>query len=232
MDRPVAVVTGASRGLGRAIALRLGRDGFFVVINYHSNESAAREVAESIAAAGGDGAPTQFDVSDRPQVSAAFKAITAERGRISVLVNNAGFVRDRPLVRMTDEDWDDVLDTNLTGAYNCSKALLKTWAGRTPEGRIVNISSTLGTIGRAYMTNYCASKAGLVGFTKALARELAAKDVTVNAVAPGLIRTDATDHLSEEALHSTSARSRSAGRGSRTTWPAWCRSSSRAPRPT
>jgi 3-oxoacyl-[acyl-carrier protein] reductase len=200
VDRPVALVTGASRGLGRAIALRLGRDGYFVLVNYHSNEAAAREVVEAIEGSGGAAAQARFDVADREQVSGAFKAVTAERGRIGVLVNNAGFIRDRPLVRMADEDWDDVLDTNLTGAFNCSKALLKTWAGRASGGRIVNISSAVGTTGRAYMTNYCASKAGLVGFTKALARELARKDVTVNAVAPGLIKTDATAHLSEEAV--------------------------------
>jgi len=198
VGRPIALVTGASRGLGRAIALHLARDGFFVVVNYRSNRVAAEDVVGAIRAAGGDGLLAGFDVADRPQVSAAVKAMTAEHGRISVLVNNAGFIRDQPLVRMSDEDWDEVIDTNLTGAYNCTKAVLKTWAGRSGAGgRIVNISSAVGEVGRAYMTNYCAAKAGLVGFTKALAREVAAKDVTVNVVAPGLIATDAVAHLSE-----------------------------------
>ena len=200
MDKRIALVTGGSRGLGRAIALRLARDGFFVVVNYRSNAAAAEEVRARIEAEGGACALVPFDVAQRGEVDAAIKAIAAERGRIAVLVNNAGFIRDQPLVRMSDQDWDEVMATNLTGAYNCTKALLKTWAGRVPGGRVINISSAVGLSGRAYMANYCAAKAGLIGFTKAVAREVAAKNITVNAVAPGLIRTDATAHLPESAL--------------------------------
>jgi 3-oxoacyl-[acyl-carrier protein] reductase len=197
MDNPIALVTGGARGIGRAIARRLSRDGFFVIVNYRRQHEAAAEVETAIRADGGACALHAFDVADREQVEAAVKAITAEWGRVSVLVNNAGYIRDQPLVRMSDEDWDGVLATNLNGAYHCTKAVLKTWTGRAPGRRVINITSAVGLIGRAYQTNYCASKAGLIGFTKALARELAGKEITVNAVAPGLIETEATAHLDE-----------------------------------
>ncbi|MHC4806646.1 MAG: SDR family oxidoreductase, partial [Planctomycetota bacterium] len=136
-----------------------------------------------------------FDVAARNGVERAIKKLTIELGTIEVLINNAGIIRDQPLMRMRDEDWDHVIATNLAGVYNCSKAVVKRWAGKGRGGRIVNITSVFGQMGNPYQTNYVASKAGIIGFTKALARELAPKNTTVNAVAPGFIATDATAHL-------------------------------------
>ena len=195
MDRKIALVTGASRGIGRAIAIRLALDGLFVIINYNTNRDAAEEVHRTISSQGGDGTVQGLDVASRTDVETVIKKLTKELGTIEVLINNSGIIRDQPLVRMRDEDWDDVIAVNLTGAYHCSKAVIKTWAGKKRGSRIVNITSVVGEMGNAFQTNYSASKGGLISFTKALARELAPKNITVNAVAPGFVATDQTSHL-------------------------------------
>ena len=200
MDRPIALVTGASRGIGRAIAIQLAEDGFFVIINFHTNKAKADELHHVIISSGGDSMVQGFDVSARYEVEAEMKRLTKKLGTIEVLVNNAGMGRDQPIVRMRHKDWDEVIAVNLTGTYNCTRAVLKTWAGKRRGSRIVNISSVGGERGFAYSTNYSASKAGVIGFTKALAEELAPKNITVNAVSPGFIATDLTSHLPRKQL--------------------------------
>jgi 3-oxoacyl-[acyl-carrier protein] reductase len=195
MDKPIALVTGASRGIGRAVARQLARDGHFILINYHSNEVAARELELEISTAGGAGMLLPFDVANLSEVQAAVNRVTNEVGLIHVLVNNAGILRNQALMRMSRADWDAVIDTNLSGAFNCTSTVLRAWAGRKRNGRIINISSAAGQKGTAFQTNYCASKAGLIGFTKALAREVASRGTTVNAIAPGLIATDFVAHF-------------------------------------
>ena len=200
MDKRIALVTGASRGIGRAIAVRLALDGFFVIINYNTNRDEAEQVHKAISSKGGEGLVQGFDVASRQDVAGVIKNLTKELGTIGVLINNSGIIRDQPLVRMRDEDWDDVIATNLTGAYHCTKAVTKTWAGKKRGSRIVNITSVVGEMGNAHQTNYSASKGGLISFTKALARELAPKNITVNAVAPGFVATDQTSHLPPDQL--------------------------------
>jgi 3-oxoacyl-[acyl-carrier protein] reductase len=202
----VALVTGASRGIGRAIAIRLAADGYFVVINFLRNEQAAREVRQCIEATGGLCLLKQFDVSKRDEAMQAIAEVIGEVGAVSVLVNNAATVKAeppasalgylQPLTLMADVDWDYVLATNLTGAYACTKVVVKGMlAKRLAGGRIINIGSVGGETGNTFMTHYSASKAGLIGFTKALARELAPKNITANVVSPGFIATDATSSI-------------------------------------
>ena len=198
MDRPIALVTGASRGIGRAIAMQLASDGFFVVINFHTNKTGADEVNHAITSRGGYSMVQGFDVSARDEVEGVVKKLAKELGTIEVLVNNAGIMLDQPLVRMRHEDWDCVIATNLTGVYHCTKAVVRTWAGTKSGSRIVNITSIGGERGFAHSTNYSASKAGVIGFTKALAQELGPKNITVNAVSPGFIATHGTSHLSAD----------------------------------
>jgi 3-oxoacyl-[acyl-carrier protein] reductase len=198
-DKRVALVTGGSRGIGRAIALGLAQDGLFVVINYTSNEVAAADVLQKLKEAGGEGALARFDVADAAAVDAAIKQIAGEHGRLDVLVNNAGIAIDGLLLRTKKEDWQRTLDVNLSGAFHCCKAasrhLLKSSAGR-----IVNISSVVGEQGNAGQVSYAAAKAGLIGMTRTLARELASRNITVNCVTPGFIETDMTaEHLQGEA---------------------------------
>jgi 3-oxoacyl-[acyl-carrier protein] reductase len=195
MDKEIALVTGASRGIGRAIAIRLASNGHFVIINYHTNKATAEEVDHIIKSRGGHCIVQGFDVAARNEVEPLIKKLTKELGTIGVLINNAGIIRDKPLMGMSNKEWDDVIGTDLTGVYNCSKAVVKTWAGKKQGGRIINITSVLGEMGNAYQTNYCAAKAGIIGFTRALAKELGPKNTTVNAVAPGAIVTDSTSHL-------------------------------------
>ena len=209
VDRPIALVTGSSRGIGRAIATRLAKDGYFVVINYRNNRQAAEEAKGLIEAQGGSCRIKGFDVAHKQQVVQAVHEITELNGPISVLVNNAAAVKVepptsrlgflQPISAMADEDWDYVIATNLTGVYYCTKAVVKLISeNRLPEGRIINIGSVGGEMGNAFMTHYSTTKAGLIGFTKALARELAPKKITVNVVAPGFIATDATAVLPVE----------------------------------
>ncbi len=193
----VALVTGASRGIGRAIAMKLALEGAFVIATATS-ESGAGDTVKAIIAAGGNGRAAKLDVADNAEVEALFQAITAEHDRLDILVNNAGITRDGLLMRMKEEDWDTVLDTNLKGAFLCMKAASKIMT-KARYGRIVNISSVVGEMGNPGQVNYCASKAGMFGMTKSAARELAKRNVTVNAVAPGFIETDMTAVLPEKA---------------------------------
>lgn len=193
----VAVVTGGSRGIGRAISLRLATMGALVYINYVSRSDAAEETKGLIESAGGNARILAFDVADPEQIQTAFKQIVDESGRIDVLINNAGITRDGLVARMKEADWDAVLTTNLKGAFFCAKAASKPMM-KQRWGRIVNISSVIGFTGNAGQVNYAAAKAGLVGITKAMARELASRNITVNSVAPGYIMTDMTDALPEE----------------------------------
>lgn len=194
----VAVVTGGSRGIGRAVACRLAADGCTVAVVYAGNSEAAAETVAAIEAAGGSARAYQCDVASVEQTAAVCKQITEELGAVSVLVNNAGIVRDKLLGRMGEEDFDRVVDVNLKGAFNMIKALYRTWLKSKGDARIVNVSSVVGLMGNAGQVNYAASKAGLIGLTKSVARELAARGVTCNAVAPGFITTEMTAGLSDE----------------------------------
>lgn len=197
-DTPVVLVTGASRGIGRAIALRFGRSGARVGINFRQNVAAAEAVAAEVAGLGGESLLLPGDVSDAPAVAATFEAILSRWGRIDVLVNNAGIVRDTLLLRMSNDDWDQVLASNLRSAFLCTRAALKPML-RQRSGRIINLASISGIRGNAGQANYSASKAALIGFTKSTAREAASRGITVNAVAPGLIETDITSGMPEKA---------------------------------
>jgi 3-oxoacyl-[acyl-carrier protein] reductase len=193
----MALVTGASRGIGRAVALQLARDGFGVVVNYHTNHEAAEAVRHAIVQDGGEAVVRQFDVADRRQVEEAIKELTRREGLIRVLINNAGIIQDSLLMAMPDKAWHQVIDIDLHGVYYCTRAFVKYLAGRRRPGmRIINISSVVADIGTIGQTNYAAAKAGLIGFTKCLARELASRGVTVNAVSPGFIPTDLTQQFS------------------------------------
>ena len=192
-ERRIALVTGASRGIGRAIAHELGRQGHLVV-GTATTESGAAKIEEDLHANGIAGAGRALDVTDQASVDTLVKAVTEEFGAPTILVNNAGITRDNLLMRMKEDEWDAVLDTNLTSVYRVTKACLR---GMTRErfGRIVNISSVVATMGNLGQANYAAAKAGLEGFTRALAREVASRSITVNAVAPGFIATDMTQAL-------------------------------------
>ena len=196
LDGRAALVTGASRGIGRAIALELGRQGARVAVNFVSSEVAADEVVAEIEAAGGEAFALQGDVSRSDDAAAIVKATTERFGSIDILVNNAGITRDMLLMRMSDEDWDAVHSTNLRGAFLVTRAAMRPML-RARGGRIVNISSVVGLMGNAGQANYAAAKAGLIGFTKAVAREVASRGITVNAVAPGFIKTDIISPLTE-----------------------------------
>jgi 3-oxoacyl-[acyl-carrier protein] reductase len=193
----VALVTGGSRGIGRAICLRLAGAGAFVAVNYARNGQAARETLRLIGEAGGEAEALCFDVADHGAATGAIAALIERRGRVDILVNNAGESRDGLLVRMKEQDWDRVIDTNLKGAFNCSRAVAYSMMKRR-SGRIINVSSVVALSGNAGQANYSASKAGLLGLTKSLARELAPRAICVNAVAPGLIDTEMTSAMTEE----------------------------------
>jgi len=192
------VVTGGSRGLGRAICLAFAEPGTHIYFNYHSAPEKADETAAAIHQAGGEAVFEQVDVASAEAVKRFFKSIVDEAGRIDVLVNNAGITRDGLIAMMKEKDWDDVMDTNLKGAYHCIKAVARTMV-RQRFGRIVNITSVVGAMGNPGQSNYAASKAGIIGLTKSVARELATRGITVNAVAPGFVETDMTAALPEKA---------------------------------
>lgn len=204
LDGKTALVTGASRGIGRAIALRLAAGGASVAINYAGNTAKAEETKAAIEAAGGKAALFQADVSDSAQVEQMVAAVTEAFGTIDILVNNAGITRDGLLMRMKEEDFDAVLDTNLKGIFHVTKAVSKLMMKKR-AGRIVNMASVVGIMGNAGQTNYAAAKAGVIGFTKSAAREFAARGITVNAVAPGFIATDMTAAMPEKAKETTLA---------------------------
>ena len=189
-----AVVTGASRGIGQAIAVELGRRGAKVVVNYAKDAGGANATVQKIQAAGGEARAMQADVADFKAAEGLIKAAVEAQGGLDILVNNAGTTRDMVIMLMPEADWDVVIQTNLKSAYNCSKAAVKTMM-RKRYGRIINITSVSGIAGNAGQTNYSASKAGLIGLTKALAREVAARNITVNAVAPGFVPTALTNDL-------------------------------------
>ena len=196
LDGEIALVTGGSRGIGRAIALRLAEEGAKVAINYAGNQTAAEEVKAIIEQHGGTAMIVQTDVSDSAAAAEMVARVHEELGGLDILVNNAGITRDTLLVRMKDEDFDAVINTNLKGIYACTKAAAK-FMTKQRSGRIVNLSSVVGEIGNIGQTNYAAAKAGVIGFSKAAAKELAARHVTVNVVAPGFIDTDMTAVLKD-----------------------------------
>ena len=193
----IAVVTGGSRGIGRAICQRLAALGATVIVNYVSNPAAAEETVKSIQNAGGKAESIQFNVATPEEIETAFKKILDAHGRVDILVNNAGITRDTLLMKMKDEQWDEVLNTNLKGVFLCTKAVSRGMM-KQRWGRIINITSVIGFAGNAGQANYAAAKAGIVGFTKSVAKELASRGITVNGVAPGYIVTDMTRNLSEE----------------------------------
>jgi 3-oxoacyl-[acyl-carrier protein] reductase len=197
LEDKVAVVTGGSRGIGRAIALELARRGARVVVNYNQSAEAAAEVVDAIEADGGQATAVQADVSDFEQAAGLVQATLDKFGRVDILVNNAGTTRDQLLMLMKEEDWDDVLCINLKSLFNCCKAAARRMV-RQRQGRIINISSVSGITGQGGQTNYAASKAGIIGFTKSLAKELGPRNVTVNVVAPGFVPTALTIDLPEE----------------------------------
>ncbi|HSO67662.1 MAG TPA: 3-oxoacyl-[acyl-carrier-protein] reductase [Desulfatirhabdiaceae bacterium] len=200
-DKQTIVVTGGSRGIGRAICLAFADSHSTVYFNYSSNHDAANATRDLIVNAGGSASGISADIASESAVTAFFQQILLETGRIDVLVNNAGITRDNLLVRMKESDWDEVMRVNLKGVFHCTKAVAKPMI-KQHSGRIINITSVVGAMGNAGQSNYAAAKAGIIGFTKSMARELASRNITVNAVAPGYIETDMTHSLTEKVKES------------------------------
>lgn len=193
----VAIVTGASRGIGKAIALELANEGAKVVVNYNRNAASAEEIVKTLLEAGKEAVALQADVADASQVEKLVQSTVERFGRVDILINNAGVTRDKLVMRMSEEDWDTVLNTNLKGAFLCSRAVAPIFL-RQRSGIIVNISSVIGKVGGPGQANYSASKAGLIGLTKSLAKELGSRNIRVNAIAPGFIETEMTEVLKPE----------------------------------
>ncbi|MFN2188044.1 MAG: 3-oxoacyl-[acyl-carrier-protein] reductase [Candidatus Promineifilaceae bacterium] len=198
LEGKVAIVTGAGTGIGRAIAEELSAQGAAVVVNYFSSKDGAAEVVSGIEEKGGRAFAFQADVGSFEEAKSLVKATIDTYGQVDILVNNAGTTRDMLLMMMTEEDWDIVIQTNLKGLFNCCKAVSRPMIRRKKGGRIINVSSVSGIAGQGGQTNYAASKAGIIGFTKSLAKELGARNITVNAIAPGFFPTALTDVLSDE----------------------------------
>ncbi|HCG2625044.1 3-oxoacyl-[acyl-carrier-protein] reductase [Staphylococcus aureus] len=192
-----ALVTGASRGIGRSIALQLAEEGYNVAVNYAGSKEKAEAVVEEIKAKGVDSFAIQANVADADEVKGMIKEVVSQFGSLDVLVNNAGITRDNLLMRMKEQEWDDVIDTNLKGVFNCIQKATPQML-RQRSGAIINLSSVVGAVGNPGQANYVATKAGVIGLTKSAARELASRGITVNAVAPGFIVSDMTDALSDE----------------------------------
>lgn len=198
LEGKVALVTGAGRGIGRAIAVALAKKGAFVIVNYNGSEQRAGETVEEIYVAGSRGIAYKCDVADYTACGEMIAALVKEYGHIDILVNNAGITRDNLLVKMSEEDFDRVVDVNLKGCFNTMKYLSRQFL-KQRSGKIINITSVAGIVGNPGQANYCASKAGVIGLTKSAARELGSRGITVNAVAPGLIETEMTEKLTESA---------------------------------
>lgn len=199
MSERLALVTGGSRGIGKACALELAKAGYDVVINYAGNETAANQTVDEIKQLGVEAAAYKFDIANQEAVNDAISKIVEKYGRIDILVNNAGITRDGLFMRMNKENWDAVINTNLTGAYNVSQPVVKIMM-KQKIGAIVNMASIVGVYGNAGQANYAAAKAGLIGLTKSLSKELASRNIRVNAVAPGFIKTDMTKDLDSEKI--------------------------------
>jgi 3-oxoacyl-[acyl-carrier protein] reductase len=205
LEGQIGLVTGGSRGIGRAIVLALGRLGAHVIINYRGNHGAATETLQELLKRGGRGELSQFDISNEGQIEEAVKKIVDQHKKIDILVNNAGVTSDNLLIRIKSEEWDQVVGINLKGTIFCTKAVSRVMI-RQRYGRIINLSSVVGQMGNAGQSLYASTKSGIIGFTKAVAREVASRGITVNAVAPGFIETEMTEQLApklqEECLHS------------------------------
>ncbi len=197
MDKKIALITGGSRGIGKAIAIALGKKGYHVIVNYRSREEEAVQTLKEITEQGGSGRIYQSDICSYDEAETMIQGILEEYGRIDVLVNNAGITKDQLMLRMSEEDFSRVVDVNLKGTFNCVKHVTRSMFKKR-TGCIINISSVIGLVGNAGQVNYAASKAGIIGMTKSLAREYAPRGIRVNAVAPGFINTDMTDVLSED----------------------------------
>lgn len=197
LEGKVALITGASRGIGRAIALKLAAEGAKVAINFAGNITKAEEVKNAVESSGGEAMLVQGDVSDFEKVNEIVKKVVDTWGRLDILVNNAGITRDNLMLKMSESDFDSVIATNLKGVFNCTKAVTRLMM-KQHSGRIVNMSSVVGLMGNAGQANYAAAKAGIIGFTKSVAKEFAPRGITVNAVAPGFIETDMTDALPDK----------------------------------
>ena len=200
----VALITGASRGIGQAVALEMARAGADIAVNYSGSEAAAQATVDQVKALGRKAIMVKANVADADEVAAMVEAVQAEFGHIDILVNNAGITRDTLLMRMKDSDWDDVININLKGVYLVTKAVSKLMM-KQRSGRIINMSSVVGVTGNAGQANYSASKAGVIGFTKTCAKELASRGILVNAIAPGFIHTDMTDVLPDKVKEATLA---------------------------
>ncbi|MEH7155618.1 3-oxoacyl-[acyl-carrier-protein] reductase [Neobacillus drentensis] len=197
LEGKAALVTGASRGIGREIALELARQGANVAVNFSGSEAKANEVVDEIKALGREAFAVKCDVSNAEEVAAMVKGTIDNFGKLDILVNNAGITKDNLLMRMKEEEWDDVININLKGVFLCTKAVTRQMM-KQRVGRIINIASVVGVSGNPGQANYVAAKAGVIGLTKTAAKELASRNITVNAIAPGFITTDMTDKLSEE----------------------------------
>lgn len=204
LNGKVALVTGASRGIGREIAITLAKEGAYVVVNYNGSEAAAKEVLSIIESNGGKGEIYQCNVGNFQDVKEMIDHIVATQQSIDIIVNNAGITKDNLILKMTEEDFDDVININLKSAFNTTKSAFR-YMMKQRSGRIINIASIVGIIGNAGQSNYCSAKAGMIGLTKSIARETASRGVTVNAVAPGFIDTDMTKELPQSALDAMKA---------------------------